>query len=54
MFKAWFIYRKREIIICRNSNNLEEFVLYTLQEQAFLSRDDTKTWLPLLEEGSIK
>lgn len=40
--------------IFRNPNNNEEFALYTLQGQAFLSEDATKTWIPLLEEGTVQ
>ena len=40
--------------IFRNPNDTKELAFYTLQGQAFLSEDDTKTWLPLLEDGNVQ
>lgn len=40
--------------IFQNPSNNAEMALYTLQGQAFISEDNTKTWLPLLEEGNVQ
>ncbi len=40
--------------IFQNPNDSEEIALYTLQGEAFLTKDNAKTWLPLLNEGNVQ